>query len=84
VRRSVNPAATQVGQNQGGSEVSSVLGDIPCPYRSPGAWKFTPILVVRYRRHWVTYLARIDHTVRGKKNISLLLAKMAHLVSIYF
>jgi len=31
VRRSVNPAATQGGQNRGGSEVSSALGDIPSP-----------------------------------------------------
>ena len=37
MRRSVNPAATQVGQNQGGSEVSSALGDIPRPNRSSGA-----------------------------------------------
>ncbi len=32
VRRSVDPAATQVGQNRGKIGVSSVLGDIPRPY----------------------------------------------------
>jgi hypothetical protein len=36
MRCSVNPAAMQVGQQQGVSGVSSALGDIPCPYQPPG------------------------------------------------
>jgi len=39
VRRSVNPAATQVGQNWGGSEVSSALGDIRLPLSLSISWR---------------------------------------------
>jgi hypothetical protein len=35
VRRSINPAAMQVGQKPGGSGVLSALGDIRCPYQPP-------------------------------------------------
>ena len=68
VGRSVNPAATQVGQNRGKIGESSALGDIPRPYPPPGAWQFTPILSHHPALCWLPYFCRQAVRVRRSNN----------------